>query len=353
MASRIFDQFDIINQVNIGTLPSGNIVASDNFSVFGNFHLSADTGPSQATLTGINLSGNTYGQTGDIDFSLFPSIPETSVISRVRIKSPFNANIQLSCSGLGAFYFTKALTISVYASNGISQFPLYSHSESHNDDTPINIIEVFAGSTAICLDQTFDPPISYAEFVATYGHVELHFASGQISVERGFVTQTQFALISLSYNGNWEMEVDYEVTSSLTFNLAVPEEPVEEGDTVTVTSNGDLPLDLEAIETITLVYPDGTEVEVLAWTVIGGVLTFIMSALPGDPIAITIMITSTQFSGSVTLGSLITIFFTDAGGLYRIVPDKRTDTIYVNDEPGDTLEIAFPAPFADTGIING
>jgi len=63
--------------------------------------------------------------------------------------------------------------------------------------------------------------------------------------------------------------------------------------------------------------------------------------------------TGTQFSGSVTLGTL-TVLGTKASGIYRLVADKTADTLYIN-SPVDntTANFAIPDPFGKTGFIGG
>lgn len=63
--------------------------------------------------------------------------------------------------------------------------------------------------------------------------------------------------------------------------------------------------------------------------------------------------TGIQFSGSVKLG-VIKILTTAASGIYKIVTNKRSDTIYTNAPTNDdTTEIAIPYPHGKTGFIGG
>lgn len=63
--------------------------------------------------------------------------------------------------------------------------------------------------------------------------------------------------------------------------------------------------------------------------------------------------TGTQFTGSVLLGK-IKILSVAASGIYRIVPDKRNDTIYINAPTNDdTADVAIPYPHGKTGFIGG
>lgn len=82
--------------------------------------------------------------------------------------------------------------------------------------------------------------------------------------------------------------------------------------------------------------------------------TFIF-LVPNFPVGTTILYveatsTGTQFSGSVALGPLLTIYFTDGSGIYRLVAGKTNDTLYVNDT-GNTIDVKIPDPFAKIAFI--
>jgi hypothetical protein len=58
----------------------------------------------------------------------------------------------------------------------------------------------------------------------------------------------------------------------------------------------------------------------------------------------------TQFSGTVLLGTL-SVIFADVSGIYTLVPNKRTDTVYDPDNRGQTIEVHIPDPFLETAYI--
>ncbi len=58
----------------------------------------------------------------------------------------------------------------------------------------------------------------------------------------------------------------------------------------------------------------------------------------------------TQFSGSIALGEMLTIFFTDGSGIYRLVEDKTNDTLYINDTV-ETFNVKIPDPFIKTAFV--
>lgn len=61
--------------------------------------------------------------------------------------------------------------------------------------------------------------------------------------------------------------------------------------------------------------------------------------------------TGTQFSGSVKLG-ILQILGATASGIYKIVPDKRSDTVYIDSPASDeTIEMAIPYPHGKTFFV--
>lgn len=149
--------------------------------------------------------------------------------------------------------------------------------------------------------------------------------------------------------------------TSVSWTLEIPTDPIEEGDTVTVTSD---PLDPDAMDfsqllTVTLEWtdsggnPQSINIPQIFWiTFTINLFRFFIPALTGNPPIVFLRATSTQFSGSVTLGRLITIFFLNATGIYTLIEDKTNDTLYDNDN-GGTIDVKFPNPFLKSGFIGG
>lgn len=82
-------------------------------------------------------------------------------------------------------------------------------------------------------------------------------------------------------------------------------------------------------------------------------IKFIMPNIATDhPKVVTIVYVDngTQFSGSITLGSLYTIYFTDGTGIYFLNVGKPTDTLYVQGTD-QVVEVEIPNPFIKTGFI--
>jgi hypothetical protein len=69
-------------------------------------------------------------------------------------------------------------------------------------------------------------------------------------------------------------------------------------------------------------------------------------------ISINVVGDGTQFTGSVPLGSLPTINFTDGTGIYVLTPGKTFDSLYAQGtNPIQIVSMAIPNPFVKTGFI--
>jgi hypothetical protein len=86
----------------------------------------------------------------------------------------------------------------------------------------------------------------------------------------------------------------------------------------------------------------------------GGALTFTIPNVNGGDTPPVIIIggigDGTQFSGSMPLGELLTIFFTNGSGIYRLVTDKTDDTLYVNGTQA-LINVKIPDPFIKTAFL--
>lgn len=158
---------------------------------------------------------------------------------------------------------------------------------------------------------------------------------------------------------NFRIEGTYSAVS-YTFDLEIPDEPVDTGSPITVTSDPTDPLaiDFEQVTGISIDYTDDNgDPQSISVTSITkqdtNELIFLipdLTSIGTPPGVIIINITSSQFSGSVTLGKLITIYFINAPGIYRLVADKTSDTLY-DVENGGTVDVKIPDPFWETGFI--
>lgn len=146
-------------------------------------------------------------------------------------------------------------------------------------------------------------------------------------------------------------------TTSLTWTLQ-NNSPVQQGDPITVVASGGSPLDPTQITTVTASFDDENgvprtvNIPSIDWTNVTATLFVFLLQLGGyQPQTVAISITSTQFSGSVTLGVLSTIYFRNAPGIYRIVSGKTSDTLYDVSDPGTTVDVKIPNPFAKTAFV--
>ncbi len=123
--------------------------------------------------------------------------------------------------------------------------------------------------------------------------------------------------------------------------------------TVSTPSNAIPPLDPTQILTLNMVLDNGTVVNIpsINWTTVTPLLfEFTIPSLAGNPGTVEFYVTSTQFSGSVPLGKLTTIYFRNAPGIYRIVSGKTNDTLY-DVVGGGTVDVKIPNPFVKTAFI--
>lgn len=153
------------------------------------------------------------------------------------------------------------------------------------------------------------------------------------------------------------------VANSFHWTLQTPTTPLKSGDTVIVSVPSGDPeaLDPTKIQTASFSYrliPGGpiTTVNIPStdWSLVNTeFFDFTLPDISGDkPTVLEFFITSTQFTGSVSLGRLTTIYFQNAPGIYKIVSGKTNDTLYdvIN---GGTIDVKIPNPFAKTGFVGG
>jgi hypothetical protein len=72
----------------------------------------------------------------------------------------------------------------------------------------------------------------------------------------------------------------------------------------------------------------------------------------GNAPKVRISLISTEFSGSVDLGEMLTINFLDGTGIYKLDTGATHDTLYVQDyTPFQTIDVKIPNPFAKTAFV--
>jgi len=139
------------------------------------------------------------------------------------------------------------------------------------------------------------------------------------------------------------------------FNLNNSSQPVESNVTqVTITSDPDDPdhLKLDQLDPTTPIQVDGTDVPLINIISQSEFELVFVIFFTGTPQVVTVSVTGngTQFSGSVTLGKLETIYFLNAPGIYFLDSSATADVLYDTDN-GGTIEVAIPDPFGKTGFI--
>jgi len=159
-------------------------------------------------------------------------------------------------------------------------------------------------------------------------------------------------------------EGTYEI-QQFSWTLETPEDLVNPGTTTIHISSADgdngPALNFTNITSYDMQYVDSTGAAVLipipSGNVSGssssGVDILLPNVTPGDEPVIIIIVANgdgIQFSGSFSLGQLITIFFTNGSGIYQLVPNKRNDTLYMNGT-SEITDVKIPNPFAKLAFI--
>lgn len=146
-------------------------------------------------------------------------------------------------------------------------------------------------------------------------------------------TPVVVALRYINIQGTYEIQ-------SFHFSLDAIQ-PISDGDSITITSED---ADMEKVTPLT----DNGTVHITSRNTHR--IIFIVTGITTR--TITFSVVSTEFSGSVTLGTLLTIL-ADASGIYTLTKNKINDTLYLHGSPEDTIDVAIPNPFIKTGFING
>jgi len=186
----------------------------------------------------------------------------------------------------------------------------------------------------------------------------------QFDVNIVFTSGTPAGITLSAICSGFVFEGTYEI-QSFSWTLEVPEDPVTPGTTTVHISSEDgdngPALNFTNITSYDMQYVDSTGNAVIIPVPSGnvsnssssGVDILLPDVTPGDEPVIIIIVANgdgTQFSGSIILGQLITIFFTDGSGIYQLVKDKRNDTLYLNDS-GEIFDFKIPNPLAKLSFI--
>lgn len=291
-----------------------------------------------AAVKETDLSGivfNAVPNQGDISFNvgeLYLDADPTPITSVNDLPAGFTitschlvfrlGNSLLASPDTYAAQFQPAESIDISGTQGIA--PIYSYDEVHPLPVPSNV-HLFTELPGVTFECSFvagsvNTSLTYIQIIGTY---EIN-------------------------NFSWALENN---------------SPVDTGDSVTITTDPTLtnPLDPTQILTVDIDYTDESgnpqtiNVPQSEWTLITFFFfIFTLPTIPPEAKILTINITSTQFTGTVPLGVLTTIYFTGASGIYKLVRGKTNDTMYnVIDPDGGTVDVKIPDPFIKTGFIGG
>lgn len=325
----------------------GSTVANDNFAI---------------NITGDEVSP-VLTQEWEINYLNFPSIPENAQIKKLTFRRPRTVN------------YTFDNDISPNASMNFSfedntATPIYFTQETEsNYIAPKLVSEAIEDSDAdeIIFDHTgTDDFVTRAELISTYSEFNNNAFNIFISnFVQGVGINGEVTIAgSLVFGLGWQVEVEYE--EGYQWSIPQPDEPVEAGDTIQLTSPvvelPELSVDFTDVTQIDMLVPDynnpGTfftvNIPIGDWSnITTNSMNVLLPAFPvgnTEPTVIRIQLTSTQFSGTVSQ-QLYTIFFVSASGIYELVSGKTNDTLYIEAEPGETIDVKIPNPTGRTGFF--
>lgn len=155
----------------------------------------------------------------------------------------------------------------------------------------------------------------------------------------------QFLIQTLDIEGTYSSQI-------FTWALNIPTNPVSVNDPVTITSDplGVNPIDFTQITEISINF-GGTKIDIpmINWIVVQqNLFTFLMPSFTSSETVLELTINaSTQFSGSVILGKLTTIYFTGVSGLYTLDFNATHDELY-DLTNGGTVNVKIPNPLIKT-----
>lgn len=330
MPTRLFDQLDIINIVDTYSFGpqyvncSGSLVSSS-FSSLGISGSGSTTDPDPSCWANF-----TFVRTGHIDFTIFPTIPTNAKITDIAITLTGNSG----ASGAANSSLGGGCEVIINRLSGAIGLPVI--------DNAVGSASASASGTQSGGTIHYDPPLSYSDFISDYGLVGLTL---DCSVQATAAAVVGSFDASNAFNVNitdWSMEVTYE-EMPFTFKLNVPQ-PVVAGDRVSLTSNGTSnPIDFTKVTSLTV---GGIDVDSSLWIFSEFFFSFPVPDYSTLGV-LEIVITSTEFSGSMSLGKITTILFLGASGIYTLDPTATHDTLYdiVN---GGTVNVKIPDPFIKT-----
>ncbi len=208
------------------------------------------------------------------------------------------------------------------------------------------------GFASVLREFVFEPAGSNPEAPLGYitrAQLVAQFTNQSILMDIASSNSVQTAVNNGTYNVNataslqcslWIMRVFWNPGAVVT---DIQPNPATDNDTITFTGTG-----LDSIPDIDVHYTNSGGPQVVACTILTQTPTLLTLSLPNLG---NFMGTVTFFTGSVSLGTL-TIYVATGSGIYRIVANKRNDTLY-DRATGATTDTAIPEPFGETGFIGG
>ena len=304
-------------------------------------------------------------QTWSVIYDSLLGVPVNARIKRVTFRRPRSFSLTFDATDFpGAGNNIRDL---IFYSDAIATPIYFTPSYSSPFVSPELVSESFAGVAAdeVLLDLTAGPTfITRSELIASYSNFNNNLYGVGVNVTSdadGINSQNTSLNGTVSVGLGWQVEVEYELVFQWTLNQPQTSEganiPLEPGVLVTVTSdpNAEDPIDFTQITVVTLVLGDLTEIDVPVgnWvTISANLFTFTIPSFGIlTPTILKIRIDSPQLDGPTFLGTLFTIYFLSATGIYELQLGKTNDTLYIEEYPGTTIDVKIPNPFGRTGFI--
>lgn len=321
--------------------PSGNVPPS--ISGGTEFGLVSLFGTGQDAIVGGPTFGVsavfTYTQTGVIDFTLPLGIPVNAQITRIVKRTPCS----VSFVGTATPVAENIQTVQVH------MIALLIAIQGLDQGQGLRQLSLSDSKSGVAADQIFfdneDAPLTRAQLISGgYGNQSATLTCQQCSAGTFGVNTITY---SIALNSGWQLSITY-VLPPFSWTITSPSGPYRSGDIITVTSTDG---GLGAVSGVRLDY-GGTIIEAPILTRTEDELTFVipdLGSFSGDAI-VYIVGDGVEVVGTFNVGS-ITILFADASGIYKLTLGKRSDTLYVHDDPATTIEVPIPSPFIKTGFI--
>ena len=395
MSTSIITDADIPVITRVGTIDNGSDTGSGMaVAIASSLFLSSPALYGGPSLEDFNICGvrSTYQVGGNVDFdNIVTDIPDAARVTKIEIRCLVDCNVQADTdadadnfpTGTVDGYAKAECGASISVPNALTTPNTTSSIVLSSQDVngapaasiDLNASVNNAGTIVTKIyDIANDPgqyPLGYitrATLVAQFANQKLLF-TGNTVLGIGAARSDIFIASSGASNFNriysilasinasvWTMTVTWELPFN--FQLLTPTDPIEEDDIVEATSHDPDGIDYSQLLTAALEWTDSDgnfhsiDIPSIRWIIF--TLHFWRFTVPAgvNGQIVEVVITSTQFSGSVTLGKLVTLFFLNATGIYTITAGKTNDTIYDNDN-GGTVDVKIPNPFWKTGFVGG